>query len=328
MAEIIDYNLMKQYAPSGTHMGSALATGSGHLSGVNNASYQGVQSSDYMFESFMPTEDNNAFNIAAQPSLAGGASKFLSLNNVSFVTTAPNPYLIKVNIDQTQAVKLDYPRSFEITSTQAFTVIVSGYDRYLQKCCMRGTSSLISGTQRYQMVRCLAYVTSIYVTNTTGTAATYQVNMNKTFECPFWSLPTSTTASQYSAVYQLLDLRAFTATEQRSLMWTQTQNSPMGFGTVFATNSIPNITTNSPGQPMTQPLTLTTGTPRTFFAIASTSSIYSYFPFDQATMYTMYFAATSLFTNSEPTWQYNFDEKISLIGPTNYFDSNWSGWQG
>lgn len=330
----INYDLMKTYAPSGTHMGGALATGSGFLSGANNASFQGVQSSDFMFESFMPSADTNAFNVNGI-SVAAGASQYLPLSNYGFVNTVSIPYLQKVQINNTYAIKLDYPRSFQIQCNQPFTVMISGFDRYEQKTNMQGiVTTPVSGVYTYQMVRCLSYLTAIYVTNNGGSAANFTVNMNQTIEMPFWNVSTDNTTGAVTsdaegALAPLLDIKYFRATAQRSLYYWSVGNTSTS-GPVFNTTALGIQGINAPipntSPSIFNPLTLTTGTPRVWLLLAAPFT--TFFPFDQQGMLTTYYNASNLFINSQPTYDYNFTELSSIIGPKNYFDSNWSGWQG
>ena len=325
-----NFGLMKNYEPAGTHMGSALATGNYFLSGANNASYQGVQSSDFMFESFMPTTDTNAFNLEAI-SVDAGASQYLPLSDFEFTTSATSPYLTQVQMDNTLAVKLDYPRSFSIFCDQPFTVMISGYDRFEQKTNMQGVVTTdVGGVYTYQMVRCLAYLTSIYVTNNGGAATNFSVTMNQTIEMPFWNISpvTGVSTDPGVALSQLVDIKYFTGAEQRSLYYYlsgSSATSGAGLHPALGVQGIESPTLNTTPT-IVNPLTLTTGTPRVWLLLQAPYD--TFFPFNQLAVLTTYFCATALFANSKPTYNYNFDELSSIIGPKNYFDSNWSGWQG
>lgn len=324
----------KAYAPSGTHMGSALATGSGFLSGANNASYQGVQSSDFGFESFMPTADINAFNMSAI-SVPAGTARFLPLSNYEYITPPLNTaYMTMVEVGNQKAIKLDYPRSFAISCNQPFQVIISGYDRFMQKCNMIGSVvTPVSGVYTYQMVRCLLYVTSIYVQNNGASPTNFSVNMNQTIEMPFWNISTAAgvSSSYNAALYPLIDIKysriGNSTFEHRSIYYFASGSSATT-GAALGANLVQGIATPvlNNGVTIPNPLTAFAGTPRVWLLLAAPFT--TYFPFDQMAMVTTYFNNSTLFTNSKPTYDYNFNEKTSYTGPPNFFDNSWAGWQG
>lgn len=331
---INSYDLLKQYSNNGTHFSSGFYTGDKHLPGANFASSMGIPSSTLLPYSFCPTYDPDAWAVGAYPNLDPGQTQYIKLNNIT-QPVGYAQYLQKVRIGDSYAIRMDYARVITVKSSQSFNVSVSGYDVHMQKVNMSGTSSNIAGQNMWVAPRAVAYTTSISVTNTSSTSSGFNIVLDKWIEIPYFCFNGNSTGGNLLAgcTSQIVDFRISRRDVTGSMDYSLNAFFAGRLANIIPNDySLPPIPVQVPvGQNYVSPLTLTTGTPRLLLNLnyaTSQPSLTNYFKFDQKEFYTMYFSNLGIFEGMNPAYGYNFTEKESVLGYTNYSDSNWTGWKG
>lgn len=330
--KINSYDLLKKYSNNGTHFSSGFYTGDKHLPGANFASSMGIPSSTLLPYSFCPTYDPDAWSVGAYPNLDPGQTQFIKLNNIT-QPVGYAPYLQKVMIADSYAIRMDYPRVITILSSQPFNASISGYDVHMQKVNMTGTSTPGSGTNTWVAPRAVAYTSSISVTNTSSTESGFNIVLDKWIEIPYFCFNGNNTGGNLlgGCTSQIVDFRICRRDTTGSMDYSLNSFFASGLAKINVNSfSLPPIPVATSGQIQT-PLTLSSGTPRllmNFNFATSQPTLSNYFKFDQKEFYTMYFSNLGIFEGMNPAYGYNFTEKESVLGYKNYADSNWTDWKG
>jgi hypothetical protein len=332
-------SVMDYYKVGGTNIGKGLGIGVGH-SQVYQQYSQGLPSGNLMCYTILPTYDDAAFNTGTATTYAPNTPTYIPLGTLTHPSGLEN-YLEIVEIGDEIGVKLDYPRPLTIGSNKAFTAIISGFDRLGQKSVMK-----ITGEQgnypRFGLedgyvstsLRALSIVTSVLFTNTGGDPSTVKIILDKIIEIPYLM------GSQqgFSFIWGWMGKSSILELSSIPYVGNLTDSLTYRGGQLLGGNSDKFISGKSiyypeiPTEQLPSSMTLESVGPRILWNLGNLTQFgTNEFPFDQETIYTMYFSTNNPYSTSvENAYLNNFliSEEEYILGLKNYSDENWTGWKG
>lgn len=326
-------SVMDYYKVSGTNIGKGLGIGIGN-SQVYQQYSPGLPAGNLMCYTILPTYDDAAFNTGTSTTYAPNNPTFIPLGTLTHPSGLDN-YLEIIKYGDEVGVKLDYPRPITIASNKPFTAIISGFDRLGQKSVMQISGQEgdyprfgLEGGYVSTSLRALAIVTSVLFTNTGDDGSTIKIILDKIIEIPYLM------GSQqgFNFIWGWMNNNSIPYTANLTSLFTYEGGQLLGGNSdKFSDgNSIyyPPISTES----LPIKMTLTEVGPRVLWNLGNITEFgANEFPFDQETIYTMYFSTNNPYsTSQENEYLNNFliSEEEYVLGLKNYSDENWTGWKG
>lgn len=127
-----------------------------------------------------PTLANSEF---LSGTIAANTTSFVTLSNVQ--DTANNKYVIVNNNLEDPGLKLDCERGFRLLMRENGNALVSGYDRYGQKMTW---ADVLPKDEEVDVPRAFAKISSIQLTNLSGSPANFSITSNYDIGLPYNAL--------------------------------------------------------------------------------------------------------------------------------------------